>query len=62
MSFPAGAIKLNTGRFSYNTGSAIGCRHANDNLANEKQLCLDKQGDGMSYETYIELRNEVYRK
>ena len=49
-------------KFAYNSGSAIGCRQANDNLPNEKQLdyeCLYKQGDDMSYETYIELRNEV---
>lgn len=49
-------------KFSYNSGSAIGCRHANDNLPNEKQLdyeCLQKQGDDMNYEEYIEIRNEM---
>lgn len=52
-------------KFSYNTGAAIGCRHANDNLPNEKQLdldCLETRGEGMSYEKYIELRNEVDSK
>ena len=52
-------------KFAYNSGSAIGCRQANDNLPTEKQLdmdCLNKQGDDMSYEKYIELRNEVDTK
>ena len=52
-------------KFTYNSGSAIGCRQANDNLPNEKQLdldCLNKRGDDMSYERYIEIRNEVDRK
>lgn len=49
-------------KFTYNTGANTGCRHANDNLPNEKQLddeCRQNQGDGMSYEEYMELRNEV---
>ena len=52
-------------KFSYNTGTAIGCRQANDNLPNEEQLdfaCLQKQGDGMSYEEYIVIRSEVDEK
>jgi hypothetical protein len=52
-------------KFSYNSGSTIGCKHANDNLPNEEQLdmdCLQKQGDGMSYEEYIEIRNEADTK
>ena len=42
-------------------GNNIGCRQANDNLPTEEQLdleCLNKQGDYMSYERYIEIRNE----
>ncbi len=52
-------------KFAYNSGNNIGCRQANDNLPTEKLLdfdCLYKQGDDMSYEKYIEIRNERDRK
>lgn len=49
--------------FAFNTGAAVECRHANDNLPNEAGLdsdCIHRtSAEKPSYEDYMERRNEM---